>query len=77
VFGPTAWFHVLLALKVTLKCSALLNRVVRFNIVLHAFKPPQNFTVAVKEGMNLQTSDWSCKPLKMDFNKKWATVSKL
>ncbi len=54
VFGPGAWCHVLLALKATLKYSALLNRVVRFNIVLPAFKSTQNCTVPVKEGMNFR-----------------------
>jgi hypothetical protein len=55
VFGPGAWFHVLLSLKATLEYSALLNRVVQFNIVFrHAFKSTQNCTVLVKEGMNFR-----------------------
>ncbi len=54
MFGPGAWFHVLHALKATLKYSALLNRVVRFNIVFHAFKSTQNCTVPVKEGINVR-----------------------
>jgi hypothetical protein len=37
VFGPGAWFHVLLALKATLEFSALLNRAVRFNIIKGIF----------------------------------------
>jgi hypothetical protein len=75
VFGPGAWFYVLLALKATLKYSALLNRVVQFNIVLHAFKSTQNCTVPVKEGMNFRLV---LHAFKNGFHsKKWATVSKL
>jgi hypothetical protein len=37
VFGPEAWFQVLLAFKPTPRCTAPLNRGVGFKLVLHAF----------------------------------------
>ncbi len=75
VFRHGAWFQFLLALKATLKYNALPNRVVRFNIVLHAFESTQNCTVPVKEGMNFRLV---LHAFKNGFHlKKLAIVSKL